>query len=275
MYGLIGQIKSRLQQWRGRPVPRVLGDIHNSIHAMPLPLLASSKEPWKPNHFFCGLTPNQLELSCHASALIQNHCPHPPHVHEEEELLFLLGGEVEITLPSMADSSQQHKRLQPGQFVYYPAMFPHTIRAVSDEPANYLMFKWSSDRLDTSAGTYKGYEQYQITSPEQEHPHVKGYFSELLFQAPTAHLDRLHCHMTRLAPGSGYPAHADHHDIAIVFLSGECESLGQHVGPNSILFYAAGESHGIKNIGTTDACYLVFEFHSHKSKSLWSRLFSS
>jgi redox-sensitive bicupin YhaK (pirin superfamily) len=173
----------------------------------------------------------------------------------------------------MANSAAQYKRLQPGQFVYYPALYPHTLKTVSQEPANYLMFKWSSGNTG-SAGTLK-HGQYQVSVPQREHPQVKGYYSELLFEGPTRHLGKLHCHMTRLAPGSGYPDHVDHYDAAIVFLSGECESLGQRVGPNSILFYAAGEPHGIRNAGTTEARYLVFEFHPAGPRPSWLRLFSS
>jgi mannose-6-phosphate isomerase-like protein (cupin superfamily) len=273
MQSLIRQVKSGLQQWHSRSVQPAPDDVYSGIYPMPLPLAASNEEPWKPCHFFRGQTLNGLSMSCHASALVNGYCPHPPHAHDEEELLLLLNGEAEITLPAMAAREARQQRLQPGQFVYYPALFPHTIRTISEEPANYLMFKWSSS--NTCSGAALKHGQYQVTVPQKEHPQVKGYYSELLFEGPTRHLGKLHCHMTRLMPGSGYPAHVDHYDAAIVFLEGECESLGQHVGPNSILFYAAGEPHGLQNTGTTEARYLVFEFHPAKSRSTWSRLFRS
>lgn len=63
------------------------------------------------------------------------------------------------------------------------------------------------------------------------------------------------------APGAGYDAHVDAYDVAILVLSGTVEPLGRRVERNGVIFYAAGEPHGMKNIGETEATYLVFEFH--------------
>jgi hypothetical protein len=40
------------------------------------------------------------------------------------------------------------------------------------------------------------------------------------------------------------------------------ETLGEEAGPNSVVFYAAGEKHGMRNVGDVPARYLVFEFHA-------------
>lgn len=60
----------------------------------------------------------------------------------------------------------------------------------------------------------------------------------------TQYLRKLHSHITTLQPGSGYPPHEDAYDVAILVLRGSVETLGQRVGPNSVIFYAAGEPHG-------------------------------
>ena len=44
-------------------------------------------------------------------------------------------------------------------------------------------------------------------------------------------------------------------------MSGQVETLGQKVAPFSAIYYAAGEMHGMKNVGDTVVRYLVFEFH--------------
>ena len=83
----------------------------------------------------------------------------------------------------------------------------------------------------------------------------------VLFEAPTGYLDKLHAHVTDLQVGAGYPAHIDEHDVAIVVFAGTVETLGKRVGPGGTIFYAAGEPHGMGNVGDEPARYLVFEFH--------------
>jgi uncharacterized cupin superfamily protein len=197
---------------------------------------------WKPYHLFHGATPNVASLSCHASALAWNQTPHPPHGHDEEELLLLLAGEVELLLPDA-----ENLPLYPGQLVYYPAGFRHTIRATSRWHANYLMLKWHG-RADGSVA------QAEIVDARDEH-------ADAVFDVETASLSRLHCHVTTLGPGEGYEPHVDRHDVAVVVMDGEVETLGERVGPHGVVFTAGGEPHGLRNPGPNTATYLVVELH--------------
>jgi hypothetical protein len=47
-------------------------------------------------------------------------------------------------------------------------------------------------------------------------------------------------------------------------LEGTLETLGTKVGQDSVIFYAAGEPHGMRNVGDVPAVYLVFEFHGRR-----------
>jgi hypothetical protein len=67
-----------------------------------------------------------------------------------------------------------------------------------------------------------------------------------------------------LPAGKGYEAHIDPYDVAIILLEGEVETLGTRVSPTGVIFYGAGETHGMWNPGHTIAKYLVFEFHFNK-----------
>ena len=69
-------------------------------------------------------------------------------------------------------------------------------------------------------------------------------------------------HLTTLQPGAGYEAHADPYDVAIILFSGEVETVGERVKPLGVIYYSAGELHGMRNVGTVPATYLVFEFHT-------------
>jgi quercetin dioxygenase-like cupin family protein len=97
------------------------------------------------------------------------------------------------------------------------------------------------------------------------------------FQAPTATLDELECHVTTLNPGETPHAPHKHADEEIIIIKeGTVEALvnGQmkQVGPGSVIFQAANQLHSIRNVGKTPATYHVFKWNSpgmlkEKSKS--------
>ncbi len=92
-------------------------------------------------------------------------------------------------------------------------------------------------------------------------------FTRKVFQAPTATLDELECHITTLNPGqSPHEPHKHPDEEIIIIKEGTVESLvnGQlkRVGPGSIIFQAANQLHSIRNIGDTPATYHVFKWNS-------------
>jgi mannose-6-phosphate isomerase-like protein (cupin superfamily) len=213
---------------------------------------------------FHGPTATLAGMSCHASVLAGGgHSPHPPHAHRDEELLIPLTGEVELVIAdSPTDPSPRVERLTPDGFVYYPAGQHHTIRNTAAGAVGYLMFKWQA-----SASSGPNTEPLLTTricryGDLVDSTPSASFHTQRVVEGPTTYLRRLHAHVTTLQPGGGYAPHVDGYDVAIVTLSGTLETLGQSVGPGSVIYYAAGESHGMRNVGTGAARYLVFEFHS-------------
>ncbi len=101
-------------------------------------------------------------------------------------------------------------------------------------------------------------------------PHVgkhSGMGIRILLEGQTHYLRKLHSHRTLISPGHGYASHADAYDIGIVLLKGKVETLGQEVEAPAFIYYAAGEMHGLSNIGDQDADYIVFEFHGKHGKA--------
>jgi mannose-6-phosphate isomerase-like protein (cupin superfamily) len=244
--------------------------LRSQIYALHIPLPPAEQSGWKAYPQFRGRTRNRIDLSCHVSVLTRGSCPHPPHRHDEEEILLLLAGEADLVLPERdVAAADRRLRLTPGQFVYYPAGYPHSLESVGAEPANYMMFKWSSRRAG-SPGLLE-FGDFQITPVEKRKLARNGFHSRLLFEGSTRHLRKLHCHATTLEPGGGYAEHVDAHDVAIVMLAGEGESLGQRFRPHDVVYYAAGEPHGMYNPGTVDAHYVVFEFHGDYRPTFRSR----
>jgi len=198
------------------------------------------------------------------SVLNKDQCPHPPHAHKEEELLLLLAGEIDLILPDAPGlNGDQRMRLKPGQFAYYPAGFPHTLQTVSQDPANYLMFKWHSFPSKTDAPL--SFCHFSVFDALEANAGKVGFRTRRLFEGPTACLRKFHCHASTLTPGAGYDAHSDAYDVAIIILEGEVETLDQRVGPHGVIFYRAGEPHGMFNPGKEIAKYVVFEFYGSQT----------
>jgi quercetin dioxygenase-like cupin family protein len=265
MKGTARSDNNRIVSAPSRPIDGAARKLSSRVYPLHIPLLPDEDNPWKPYLIFNGSTATVRALSCHASALASDHCPHPPHRHDEEEILLVLSGEVDITIPdldSAAGNGQLH--LKPGQFVYYPANFAHTLRTVSDEPANYLLLRWQSG---PGANPPLGFGRFNAAAPVASPTQEKGFRAQLLFEGPTAKLRKLHCHVSTLLPGAGYSPHVDAHDVAIVVLEGEVETLGERAKPCSVIFYPAGESHGMTNPGSSIARYLVFEFHGDGARA--------
>jgi quercetin dioxygenase-like cupin family protein len=87
------------------------------------------------------------------------------------------------------------------------------------------------------------------------------------FQAPTATLDELECHVTTLNPGeTPHPPHQHPDEEIIVIKEGTVEALvnGQtrRVGPGSVILQASNQPHSIRNVGKTPATYHVFKWNS-------------
>jgi XRE family transcriptional regulator, regulator of sulfur utilization len=92
-------------------------------------------------------------------------------------------------------------------------------------------------------------------------------FTRKVFQAPTATLDELECHITTLNPGATpHEPHKHADEELIVIKEGTVESLNngvlKRVGPGSIIFQASNQLHSIRNIGSTPATYHVFKWNS-------------
>ena len=183
----------------------------------------------------------------------------PPHAHVEEELLLILDGVAEILITDDDSSDGRVEVLGPGSFVYHPAYQHHTIRNRSDAPIAYVMFKWQSCPLEVDAPLQSHVFHWDRPKP----PAGSGpMWYGVVLEAPTAYLTKLHAHQTVLQPGAGYADHSDEYDVAIIVMSGTIRTAGQDIGPRGIVFFPAGELHGMHNPGLEAAHYLVFEFHA-------------
>ena len=245
-----GRAKAGANRILPAPVDRrVSGRVRltSRIHPLRLPLHSDDQPPWRPYPAFDGSTANVPSLACHASVLLHDHTPHPPHTHAEEEVLLLLSGEVELIF-----SETERASLRPGELAYYPAGFAHTLRTTTRGPATYVMLKWRCEDGEHDATLAHG--RFETSGSPR-----------VLFEAPTRYLRKLHAHVSLLEPGKGYEPHADAYDVVIVVLEGEVETIGARARPHDVVFFLAGEEHGMRSVGEVPARYVVFELHGRSS----------
>jgi quercetin dioxygenase-like cupin family protein len=237
------------------------------VHTFRLPVDADMPDPWQPFPAFRRRTAVCADMACHASVLAGGHSAHAPHAHDEEEILVSLHGECELVIASGPDDpAPRLERLAPGSFVYYPAGQHHTIRNPGETPIAYLMLKWRS----TAVPVDEPLATRVVRVDDSPADGADAFATKPLLDGPTRYLDTLHSHLSSLEPGAGYEPHSDDYDVAIVTLEGVVETLGRQVRPWSIVYYAAGEPHGMRNLGSEAARYLVFELH--RSSRLADRL---
>jgi hypothetical protein len=121
------------------------------------------------------------------------------------------------------------------------------------------MFKWSSKSIKKVSNLNFRLIENLLTS--RQVIAWEKFSLTKIFEGRTAYLNKLECHFSQMPPGQGYDEHIDPYDVAILVLEGEVETLHKRIVPHGVIFYAAGEPHGMQNPGQITARYLVFEFH--------------
>jgi mannose-6-phosphate isomerase-like protein (cupin superfamily) len=92
-----------------------------------------------------------------------------------------------------------------------------------------------------------------------------------LCKQPTATLDQLEMHVSKLNPGTAsHPPHRHVNEELIIIREGDCETLSDgkwiKVGPGSVVFNASNSLHCFRNVGSTVAVYHVINWSPNKEK---------
>jgi len=88
-----------------------------------------------------------------------------------------------------------------------------------------------------------------------------------VFRDPTATLDELEMHVTFLPAGqSPHPPHKHPDEEVVIIKEGTVDVMvngeTKRLGPGAVIFQAANQMHGLKNVGTTTAVYHVIKWNS-------------
>lgn len=89
---------------------------------------------------------------------------------------------------------------------------------------------------------------------------------------PTATFEKFESHVTTLNPGvASHPPHKHSREEFILLKEGTLEVFiagkTHRAGPGSVFFFAANDLHNMRNVGSTPATYLVFNFDTVATKS--------
>lgn len=212
---------------------------------------------------FEGPTPNLNWFDCHYSVLAEGQVPHPPHVHDDEEVIIPLVGSVDVLRADAADSKETRgERVGFGRLVFHASRLPHTIRAVGPGPSAYLVFRWSTTTSQPAAEGSISAQSFDFGKVlAAEPPSTQGRSMNLVFEGPTRFLRRLHTHASFARPGEGSAPHHDPHDVAVVVLEGTLETTGHgRVTAPGVIFHPAGRTHSLRSVGAQPARYLAIEF---------------
>jgi mannose-6-phosphate isomerase-like protein (cupin superfamily) len=240
--------------------PKRLPVLQSTVRSLDHASAADPDKRWQPFPLFRGRTAALDLMSCHAAMLKPGFSPHKPHAHQDEELLIVLDGEADLLIADRGEfEGAQAIRVKPGDFAYYPAFQHHSIRNPGDKPVHYLMFRWNRAEAEAPSGRLKTIVVQD--APPAEAKDGRGFTMRTVFEGRSQWLRKFHCHSTRLEAGAGYAPHADAYDVAILVQSGRVRTLGREAGPGDLIYYPAGEVHGMRSIGDEPAHYLVFEWH--------------
>ncbi len=210
--------------------------------------------------YFDAPTATSAEFTVSVFFLPPGETPLQLHKHAEEELIVPIESQLDVLTTDARGPLTDH--VAPGKLVFNAAEQSHAISRLSDERATYLVLKWMGHNpkpfeatLGSAVFDFAKLHRRQLKGEQRR------FKADTILEGATRNLEKLHSHASTLAPGAGYPEQEDPIDIAIVLMSGKVETLGQTATAPAVFFYPAGRPHGLQNVGSEPAQYVVFEFH--------------
>ena len=245
---------------------RIARGLDFCVRSVPPTIPESGRDGWRRLGLFEVATRILARLECHISHLAAGAIPHPPHRHEDEELLIPLSGGIEVILEDASvGAGGTGPRVEPGRMVFLPSELGHTHRAFGPDGAVYLVFRWrgsapgegrpSNQPVILEAGTSPGLGE--TTAPGNVELSAFG-------DVACRGIGSLKAHHTRMADGAELPGHSDAHDLVLVLLRGSLETSLGTVSAPTLLFYRAGVEHWHRQSGRAFASYLALEFHGER-----------
>jgi mannose-6-phosphate isomerase-like protein (cupin superfamily) len=117
-------------------VPAARAEARSSLpgkvyHSTEIPYSGDEKK--KGRRFFQGTEHSGFALESHETVLGPGVETHPPHVHEHEEIIFLVEGTAEVSVDG------RKEKVEAGSVIYYEPNKPHNLRNAGTVPCRYYV----------------------------------------------------------------------------------------------------------------------------------------
>lgn len=203
-------------------------------------------------------TPTLAVFECHITTLNPGRASHPPHKHNQEELIFMKEGTVEIHL------NGQTQRAGPGSVFFYASNDMHNITNVGEGRATYWVVNLASAvthdlEKQNKASTLKSgvFDWTKLTAT----PTPSGERRDVC-RGSTVTLENLSVHISTVKAGEATHAPHRHPDEEMIIvkegaLDVTINGKTDRANAGSIILFASNDLHGMRNAGTSSATYYV------------------
>jgi len=198
-------------------------------------------------------------MEWHATTIEAGKAPHPPHKHDDEELIIIKEGQLRVTIK---DSS---KLLGPGSIAVFMPGDKHGLLNTGNTKASYYVLRYRSKApVDMKRAKAAGGSFVMDWKDVLFQPHEKGGIRRFV-ERPTAMLNRFEMHVTTLKAGlKSHDPHTHSAEEIILLIDGDTEEqIGEHTYKaitGDLIYLSSGILHAIQNKGSKQAMYFAFQW---------------
>ena len=203
-------------------------------------------------------TPTLVAFESHITTLEPGKASHAPHTHNQEELIFMKEGDVEVHI------NGKTTRAGAGSVFFYASNDSHNVTNVGTTRATYWVVNFATARTadltkhnktpTLLSGVFDWKAMQPVATATGERRGV--------FDGSTVTLENLEMHVTTLNPGQTPHAAHRHPDEEIIIIKEGALDVSingktERANAGSVLLYASNDLHGMRNASDQPTTYYV------------------
>ncbi|MEO6569809.1 MAG: cupin domain-containing protein [Opitutaceae bacterium] len=203
-------------------------------------------------------TPTFVTFESHIITLEPGKASHAPHTHNQEELIFMKEGNVEVHI------NGKTTRAGAGSVFFYASNDSHNVTNIGTTRATYWVVNFATARTadltkhnkapTLLSGVFDWEKMKPVATATGERRGV--------FEGSTVTFENLELHVTTLNPGqTPHAAHRHPDEEIIIIKEGALEvsinGKTERANAGSVLLYASNDLHGMRNASDKPTTYYV------------------